>query len=75
VPPATVLGIAGGVLVMPWRRVGAAPGTAYGVAVLLAATATGRRPAPTLRLLAVFPTMHMSWAAGFLGRSFHWGHR
>ncbi|MEO1064267.1 MAG: glycosyltransferase family 2 protein [Actinomycetota bacterium] len=66
VPPATVLGIAGGVLVMPWRRVGAAPLVAYLAAVMAAATGSGRTWAERCRLCTVFPAMHLAWGSGVL---------
>ena len=36
------------------------------VAVLSASLAVGRRPATVLRLLVVYPTLHLSWGVGFL---------
>ena len=39
---------------------------AYGTAVVVASVAVGRWPGRAVRLLAVFPTMHLAWASGFL---------
>ena len=59
-------------VVSPWLLIAlVAPGM-YAVAVLAAAIVTGARHGfgSVLRLLGVFPTLHMSWGAGFLvGRS------
>jgi hypothetical protein len=38
----------------------------YAGAIVIASLATS--PAHALRLTAIFPTMHMSWALGFLAR-------
>ena len=65
VAPATVIGIAVGVLLAPWRRIGTlAPGV-YGAAVLAASATTGRSWPERVRLGAIFPTMHLSWGVGF----------
>ena len=39
---------------------------AYGAAVAVAAAITGKSAGRRARLLAIFPTMHLSWGAGFL---------
>jgi hypothetical protein len=38
----------------------------YAGAIVIASLATS--PAHALRLTVIFPTMHMSWALGFLAR-------
>jgi succinoglycan biosynthesis protein ExoA len=67
VPPAAVAANAAGLVgtvVTPWTLV--IPGT-YLAGVVVAAVIAGRRdPATTLRLPAVFATMHHAWGAGFL---------
>jgi len=66
VPPmVTVAVVAGTVGGLAWRKAWLLPG-AYALAVTVAATVTGSSADRRLRLLAVFPTMHLSWGAGFL---------
>jgi hypothetical protein len=36
--------------------------------VVGAAVVTGRSPREVARLVLIFPTMHLSWGAGFLAR-------
>ena len=66
VPPVVltgvVAGLAGGWF---WAPLFLLP-VAYGTAVVVASVAVGRRPGRVVRLLAVFPTMHLAWASGFL---------
>jgi hypothetical protein len=40
--------------------------TGYAVAVAAAAFSTGSNAGSRVRLMAIFPTMHLSWGAGFL---------
>jgi succinoglycan biosynthesis protein ExoA len=66
VPPVvTVAVVAGAVGGLAWRRAWLVPG-AYGLAVAIAAALTGATVDRRARLLAIFPTMHLSWGAGFL---------
>ena len=66
VPPVVltgvVAGLAGGWF---WAPLFLLP-VAYGTAVVVASVAVGRWPGRAVRLLAVFPTMHLAWASGFL---------
>lgn len=65
VPPLTMVAVAGGLALAPWRRRALTAPITYAAAVVAAALATGKgRPAMTARLLAIFPTMHGAWAAG-----------
>lgn len=69
VPPATVAGVAAGVVVAATgRRAGLlAPGV-YAVANLLASIVVGRRLSrgEAIKLPGIFATMHFSWGYGFL---------
>ncbi len=66
VPPmVTVAVVAGAIGGLAWRKAWLLPG-AYAFAVTVAATLTGTTADRRLRLLAVFPAMHLSWGAGFL---------
>jgi len=38
----------------------------YGTTVVVASVAVGRRLGRAVRLLGVFPAIHLAWAAGFL---------
>ncbi len=62
---ATVLG---GIIVAPWRRITLVAPIGYLVGVVAGAVATAgpRRPGLAVRLMAVLPTMHLSWGLGFL---------
>lgn len=69
VPPATVAGVAAGVVVAATgRRVGLLAPLGYAAANLIASAVVGRRlPAnEAARLPAIFATMHFSWGYGFL---------
>ena len=72
VAPLALTAIVVALFVSPWLPIAlVVPGT-YAAAVLAAAITTGARHGlgSVLRLLGVFPTLHMSWGAGFLlGRS------
>ena len=66
VPPVVlvgaVAGMAGGWF---WAPLFLLP-LAYGTAVVVASVAVGRRLGRAVRLLGVFPAIHLAWAAGFL---------
>jgi hypothetical protein len=49
------------------RRGALAVPAAYAAIVVAAAAVTGRSPREVARLTLIFPTMHLSWGAGFLG--------
>jgi succinoglycan biosynthesis protein ExoA len=66
VPPLATVAVAGGALAgLVWRPALIVPGL-YVTAVAMAAGAVGRSPERAARLLAIFPTMHLAWGAGFL---------
>jgi succinoglycan biosynthesis protein ExoA len=66
VPPAATLAVGlGAVAGLAWRTAWLVP-AAYAAAITAAATIAGKTPARRARLLAIFPTMHLSWGAGFL---------
>ena len=66
VPPVVlagvITGLAGGWF---WTPLFLLP-LAYGTAVVVASVAVGRQPGRAVRLLGVFPAIHLAWAAGFL---------
>jgi hypothetical protein len=64
-PTVTVFVVAGAIGGLAWRTAWLLPG-AYALAVTVAAMATGTTADRRVRLLAVFPTLHLSWGAGFL---------
>jgi len=66
VPPLALVAIAAALLASPWFPLALVIPGAYALAVLGASLATA--PRHVLRLVVVFPTMHMSWAWGFLTR-------
>ena len=66
VPPLALVAIAAALFASPWFPLALVIPGAYALAVLGASLATAPRHA--LRLALVFPTMHMSWAWGFLTR-------
>jgi glycosyltransferase involved in cell wall biosynthesis len=64
VPPLALVAMVASVIVTPWVPIALAIPGLYIVAVLAASLATSWRQA--IRLAATFPTIHMSWAWGFL---------
>ena len=66
VPPVATLGVAVGLVAGVWWSPALVIPAAYLAAVVSASLVTGRRPATMLRLLAVYPTLHLSWGVGFL---------
>jgi len=66
VPPVATLGVAVGLVAGVWWPPALVIPAAYLAAVVSASLAAGRRPATMLRLLAVYPTLHLSWGVGFL---------
>ena len=66
VPPVVLLALMAAVALAPWQPLTLLAPAAYTLAVGLAAVATSRRPSRIIRLLMIFPTMHLAWGAGFL---------
>jgi succinoglycan biosynthesis protein ExoA len=66
VPPATVLGVFCGFLLAPWWPILLTLPAAYAASVVIGSMIVGSRPSEVGVLLAVFPTMHLSWGIGFL---------
>lgn len=66
IPPAATVALATSAVVGLVRPKALAVPLAYGLAVAGAAISAGGSHARRARLLAVFPTMHLSWGAGFL---------
>ena len=66
VPPAATAALVLGSLAGWWWRPALLAPAGYAVAVAVAAAATPVAPAGKVRLLAIYPTMHLSWGAGFL---------
>jgi len=69
VAPVATLAVAVGLVVGAWWPPALVVPAGYLAAVVLASLAAGRRPATVLRLLAVYPTLHLSWGVGFLAGS------
>lgn len=66
VAPTTTLAVFVGLaLAMLWTPFFIFP-MGYGAAVVVASLTVGRTTAEVLNLLVVYPTMHLSWGAGFL---------
>jgi succinoglycan biosynthesis protein ExoA len=65
-PPALVAALGGSVVLAVARRRALAVPAAYAAAVAGAAILTARSGRQAARLALIFPTMHLSWGAGFL---------
>jgi glycosyltransferase involved in cell wall biosynthesis len=66
VPPAVTAAVVGGAIAgLVWRKALLLP-AGYLASVGVAAAISGGSAAHRARLLAIFPTMHLSWGAGFL---------
>jgi glycosyltransferase involved in cell wall biosynthesis len=66
VAPATTVAVVAGLLAGIWWPPALVLPVGYGAAVAVGSVAAGRTPGTVLRLLVVYPTMHLSWGAGFL---------
>ena len=66
VAPITTVAVAAGLLVGAWWPLALVLPVGYGAAVAVSSLSVGRTPGTVLRLLVVYPTMHLSWGAGFL---------
>ena len=66
IPPLTLLALVASFVTAPWMPLALVVPAIYAGAIVIASLATS--PAHALRLTAIFPTMHMSWALGFLAR-------
>jgi hypothetical protein len=65
-PPALVVGLVGSLVAAFFRRSALIIPITYAAAVAIAAVVTGRTPREVARLTLIFPTMHLSWGAGFI---------
>ena len=65
-PPALVAGLGGSLVAAFFRRSALIIPITYAAAVVGAAVVTGRSAREFGRLGLIFPTMHLSWGAGFL---------
>ena len=70
IPPLALIAIVASFITSIWFPIALVVPGLYAVAIVGASLAAGRRQGLgiTARLVAVFPTIHMSWAAGFLTR-------
>ena len=67
VPPVALVAIMASLIAAVWEPSLLAIPASYFGAVIFASTKNGRRnPGITALMIAVFPTMHLSWAAGFV---------
>jgi succinoglycan biosynthesis protein ExoA len=66
VPPITLIALVVSSVAAPWVPITLVVPIVYAGAVVLVSLTTSKRNA--FRLIVVFPTMHMSWAWGFLAR-------
>ena len=66
IPPLTLLALVASFVTAPWMPLALVVPAIYAGAIVIASLATS--PAHALRLTVIFPTMHMSWALGFLAR-------
>ncbi len=66
VAPTTTVVVAVGLVAGAWWPPLLVLPAGYGAAVVVGSVAVGRTPATMLRLLVVYPTMHLSWGTGFL---------
>lgn len=66
-PPLVTAAVLGGVMLAPWRRITLVAPVGYLAAIAAGSVATAgvHRPSLVLRLMAVLPTMHLSWGLGF----------
>jgi succinoglycan biosynthesis protein ExoA len=67
-PPLLVAGLAASLVTAVFRRGALVVPAAYVATVVGAAVVTGRSPREVSSLVLIFPTMHLSWGAGFLAR-------
>ena len=66
VPPLATLGVAVGLVAGIWWLPALVVPAVYLTAMVSASLVVGRHPAAVLRLLSVYPTLHLSWGVGFL---------
>ena len=66
VPPVATIGVVGGLVVGAFWWPALAIPAAYATSIIAAAAVTGDSWGARARLAVVFPTMHLSWGAGFL---------
>lgn len=65
-PPIVVVALVASIVVAFWQPLALVVPAAYAVGIGAAAVAAASSPSNVLRLLAIFPTMHLAWGAGFL---------
>ena len=68
VPPIAVVAMLAALIASPWLPIALVVPGIYALAVVAASVVTGRRHGlgAIMRLLVIFPTMHMAWGLGFL---------
>ena len=66
VPPVALISMVVAIAVSPWFPLALAVPAAYVASVVASSAVTSRRH--LARLVAIFPTLHLSWAWGFLAR-------
>jgi succinoglycan biosynthesis protein ExoA len=66
IPPLATLGVIVGLLVAPWWPPALVVPIGYLGAIAFAAACTRQAPSTVGRLIAIYPTMHISWGLGFL---------
>lgn len=65
-PPIVLMSIVAALIVSPWMPIALLAPGAYVAGVIVLSVGLGRSPRRIATLAAVFPTMHMAWALGFL---------
>ena len=60
------VGVAAGLVTGVWWPPALVVPAVYLAAVVSASLVAGRHPVSVLRLLSVYPTLHLSWGVGFL---------
>ena len=66
VPPVATLGVVSGLVAGVWWPPALILPAVYLIAVVSASLVAGQHLTTVLRLLAVYPTLHLSWGAGFM---------
>ena len=68
VPPLALVAIVASLIAAPWLPIALVVPGVYALAVIVASIVTGLRHGlgAVVRLLTIFPTMHMAWGSGFV---------